>query len=232
MEHDQQPPLYSRIAAAYVRGALCAAPNTPDTPLIHADLTTLDPAQLAAVIALGREHGVRLHRFKQTMGLARVARVLGALHGLAPSNLLDIGSGRGAFLWPLLDAFPWLPVTAIDILPHRVTAMQHVAAGGITTLTALPGDATNLPFPAAHFDVITLLEVLEHIPATHAALAEVLRVARRFVVLSVPSQSDDNPEHVHLFDAVTIERLLRQHGAVRVRCEYVPGHLIVVAKKA
>ena len=34
--------------------------------------------------------------------------------GIQPTSLLDIGSGRGTFLWPLLDTLPTLPVIAID----------------------------------------------------------------------------------------------------------------------
>src|SRR5579859_5196580 len=111
-----------------------------------------------------------------------------------PRTLLDIGSGRGAFLWPLLDAFPGLPVTCADILDHRVAGIQALHDGGIATLTAAQADATALPFADGSFDVVTQLEVLEHIPDTRRALAEICRVARRFVVLSVPMHADDNPE--------------------------------------
>ena len=224
-----EPALYTRLAAAYVRGKHGQVPEI-DLSLYDAPLDTLDAAQLAALVRIGRAAGLRLHRFKRTMGLPRVAKVLGALKGIAPAELLDIGSGRGAFLWPLLDVFPWLPITALDTLDYRVADIQAVIDGGVGNLTALHGDATRLPFDDGQFDVVTLLEVLEHIPATDRALAEVCRVARRFVVLSVPAKADDNPEHIHLFDAATLDRLLRSAGAVRTTFDYVPGHIIAVAK--
>ncbi|MDZ4719923.1 MAG: class I SAM-dependent methyltransferase, partial [Roseiflexaceae bacterium] len=163
-------------------------------------------------------------------GLVRVAKILGTLRGIAPAELLDIGSGRGAFKWPLLDALPFLPVTALDLLKYRVADIQAVADGGVAALTAMHGDATNMPFADHSFDVVTLLEVLEHIPDTAAALREVLRVARRFVLISVPAHADQNPEHIHLFDAVQLEVLLKQHGATRVTFEYVPGHILAIAR--
>lgn len=215
-------PLYTRLAAAYVRGKLAIPWDVP--------LAELDRAGLESLVRLGRERGLRLHRFKRTMGLARVARVLGALKGIGPADLLDIGSGRGAFLWPLLDAFPWLPVTAVDRLDYRVADLQAVRDGGVETLTAARGDVTDLGFADASFDVVTLLEVLEHVPDTGRALAEVCRVARRFVVLSVPSQPDDNPEHIHLFSAAILEPLLRTAGASRVTFDATPGHLLAVAR--
>jgi SAM-dependent methyltransferase len=221
--------LYIRLAAAYVRG-MCGPTSASDAVLFTAPLDTLDSAQLDALVQLGRAAELRLHRFKRSMGLPRVAKVLGVLKGIAPAELLDIGSGRGAFLWPLLDTFPWLPITALDTLDYRVAGIQALRDGGVENLSALHGDATNMPFEDRQFDVVTLLEVLEHIPDTQRALAEVCRVAQRFVLLSVPSKPDNNPEHIHLFDAATLERLLRASGADRVTFDYVPGHLIAVAR--
>lgn len=228
-----ETPLFERLAAAYVRGALAGERPADLAPvLLDAPLDALTAPQLAALVALGRARGMRLHRFKRTMGLPRVAKALGALRGIAPAELLDIGSGRGAFLWPLLDALPWLPVTAADTLDYRVADIARVAAGGVANLRAAQADATDLPFDDASFDAVTMLEVLEHIPDTAAALREVMRVARRFLLLSAPSKPDDNPEHIHLFDAAALDRLLRAAGAARVSFDYVPGHIIAVARKA
>jgi 2-polyprenyl-3-methyl-5-hydroxy-6-metoxy-1,4-benzoquinol methylase len=224
---------YQRLAAAYVRGRLGSQPGNPSrAQMFTRPLSALSDADLETIIAAGLEAGLRLHRFKRTMELPRVRRVLGILRGIQPESLLDIGSGRGAFLWPLLDAFPALPVTALDRLVYRVADIQAVRDGGIVTLTEVQGDATALPFADRAFDVVTVLEVLEHIPDTARALAEVCRVARRFVVLSVPSRGDDNLEHIHLFDRPTLTALLQRHGAERVTTEYVLNHLIAVARVA
>src|SRR5262249_34143640 len=50
---------------------------------------------------------------------------------------------------------------------------------------------------------------------------EAIRVARRFVIVSVPSTPDNNPEHVQLFTGATLARVLREAGAANVRVEYV-----------
>lgn len=225
------PAYYSRLAAAFVRGKLLHTPLQEQQQAVFAQpLESLSDEQMDELIQLGLAEGLRLHRFKRTMELARVRKVLGVLKGFQPGNLLDIGSGRGAFLWPLLVEFPDLPITALDLLDHRVADMQAVHAGGMAQLTALKMDATTLAFPDRSFDVVTMLEVLEHIPDTARALKEVCRVASRAVICSVPSKEDDNPEHIHLFDERTLVPLLAEQGAQHVNVSYVLNHMVIVAK--
>lgn len=222
-----ETPLFSRLAAAYVRGSLGPAAGAAETPL-----DSLSADQRAALIALGMARGLRLHRFKRTRGPFRVQAVLAMLRGIEPSDLLDIYSGRGSFLWPLLDAMPALPVTATDPQAPRVAEIQRVADGGLVTLSAARVDATDLPFADRSFDVVTMLEVLARIPDAAAALSSAMRVARRFVIVSVPSPADEAPEHRHQLSAAQLAELLRAHGAARVNIEYVPGHIVALAKVA
>ena len=217
---------FEQIAAAYVRGKIGPSLPKRSSQTVLSDLTNTD---LDALLEAGRNAGLRLHRFKRTMGLARVERVLGILRGLQPANLLDIGSGRGAFLWPLLDAFPGLEITACDMLDYRVSDIQAVADGGFSNLQARLEDATRLPFADESFDVVTMLEVLEHIPDAQRALSEIVRVAQRTVIVSVPSQPDDNPEHIHLFKPADLERMFKYAGIHRVNISPVLNHFIAIA---
>jgi ubiquinone/menaquinone biosynthesis C-methylase UbiE len=222
---------YQRLAAAFVRGRAAANPAIGLRPeLLAPRLDDLLPEQVTQIIEHATSIGLRIHKFKRTIPLRRVQRVLGILRGLAPADLLDVGSGRGTFLWPLLEELPDIPVTSIDRRPHRVTDIAAVRTGGVRGLKTAVADATRLGFADGSFDGVTFLEVLEHIPDPNAALREAVRVARRFVILSVPSKPDDNPEHIHLFDRPTLARMLEEAGAPRANFDHVLNHLIAVAR--
>ena len=206
---------FTRLAAAFVRGRLGGlAPGLSDEELV----------------AAGLAGGLRLHKFKRNAELPRVRKVLGVLRGLNPATLLDVGSGRGTFLWPLLDSFPDLTVTAVDIDPSRVADIDAVRGGGLSNLRAVRGDAEALELEDRHADVVTALEVLEHLASPAKAAAEAVRVARGYVVASVPSKEDDNPEHIQLFDRRGFERLFLEAGARGVKIDFVLNHMIAVAK--
>ena len=205
---------YTELAAAFVRGKIGGADD-------------LSPEEL---IALGKSRGLRLHKFKRQAELPRIRKVLGVLQGLAPSRLLDIGSGRGAFLWPLLDSFPSLEVIALDHNPRRVVDIDAMRRGGRGNLRALLADATAIGLADDCVDVATALEVLEHLPRPGLAAAEAVRIARNFVVASVPSKEDDNPEHVQLFNRERFEALWIGAGARGVNIQYVLNHMIAVVK--
>jgi cyclopropane fatty-acyl-phospholipid synthase-like methyltransferase len=222
--------LYLKFAAAYVRGVLPHFPGCDlPAPLKEQPLNTLSPQELRQICDIGQQAGMRLHRYKRSNILPRVQRVLGTLKGIRPSSLLDIGSGRGAFLWPLLDSFPFLPVVAIDASQQRASQLLAVAEGGLDQLTVHHMDVTALAFENNPFDAVTALEVLEHIPQVQVAIAELARVARRFVIVSVPSKEDNNPEHIHHFTSIEIRQLFRDAGITQIKTEYVHNHMIVIA---
>jgi ubiquinone/menaquinone biosynthesis C-methylase UbiE len=202
----------------------------PAAAFVRHTLRDVQDAAPEMLVEAGLRAGLRLHRFKRTADLPRVRKVLGILRGLCPESVLDVGSGRGVSLWPLLDAFPGLPVLAVDRSAHCVARLQAVAAGGVTRLLPLVADVHRLGLADKCADVVTFLEVLEHLDKPTAALAEALRAARRFVLLSVPSKEDDNPEHLHRFTRGSLEKLLRAAGAGRVSFDGVLTHQIAVVR--
>lgn len=226
---EMQKQFHCLLAAAYVRGQREHSAFLTECQK-SAPLSELSKKDVSEVIKAGLQAGVPLHGFKRTQGLARVRSVLGILHGLQPCSLLDIGSGRGVFLWPLMDAFPDLPIIASDVSDYRIRRMAAVRRGGMTKLNACRTDAHMLPFLSGVFDVVTALEVLEHIQNPEKAARELVRVAQRFVLVSVPSKPDDNPGHVNLFDKTSLTDLFMSLGATSVKVDHVLNHLIGVVR--
>ena len=101
---------YDRLASAYLRGR--AERMSQEGPEIRAE---------------GEKQEEKLYYFKRSPEkLPRVRMALGFLRSVWPESLLDVGSGRGAFLFPFLEEFPGTEVTAIDLLPRRVELLQDL----------------------------------------------------------------------------------------------------------
>lgn len=230
--YDTNDRFDAALACAWVRGVCLrsGAPALPDS-LTTKPLAQLTEADQQAILTAGRKAEMKLYRFKDHHDLPRVKRVLGLLSGLQPESLLDVGSGRGVFLFPFLKSFPGVPVTSLDLLAHRVELLNDVQRGGYAHLTALQQDITAWDMPDGSFDVVTLLEVLEHIPNVEAAIAAAVRLARRCIILSVPSKPDDNPEHIHLLTKPILTDLFAKAGCTNLHFDGVPNHLIMMAWK-
>lgn len=200
------------------------------TPLLEAYVRGYEKRHADASDAPERKD----HYFKAKEDLPRVRVVLGFLQGIIPAgqcqSLLDVGSGRGVFLFPLLRDFPSLEVTSIDILPHRIELLQCLHDGGIDNLHPTLGDICSFDTPDKSFDVVTILEVMEHIPDTEAVVRNAVRLARNYIVVSVPSKPDDNPEHIHLFSNEDLKSLFLKHGCKKVKFMPVTNHRVMVAQ--
>ena len=184
------------------------------------------------LMSLAHAKGIKYYNFKRAQPLLpRVRAVMGILKALQFDTILDVGSGRGVFLWPFMDEFPCVETFAVDLLPRRVDDMRMVRTGGFSRLHPLLGDICRLDFETSSADVVSMLEVLEHIPNPEEAVRNAVRIARKYVVVSVPSQPDDNPEHLHLLTKEKLTSLFGTEGCTRLNFSGVPGHLLMRASK-
>ena len=72
--------------------------------------------------------------------------------------------------------------------------------------------AESLPFGAGEFDMVSAIEVLEHVPDPRTTLSEMARCAQRYLLVSVPREP--------LWRALNMAR-----GAYLSRLGNTPGHL-------
>ncbi len=141
------------------------------------------------------------------MGDSRMAAVRRLLSGASPGSLLDVGGGRGETL-AIARALGFGPITATEVVPALLQAGWIEAA--------LP---EPLPFLADAFDVVTCFDVLEHLlpDDADAAIAELVRVARRTLFVTAADYSDvwhDVELHVGRRPYEKWDALIRRHGRV------------------
>ena len=92
-------------------------------------------------------------------------------------------------------------------------------------------DLTNLSFNDNTFDVVTILEVLEHIPNVKKAIKEAIRVSKKFIVITVPSKEDNNPEHIHLLTKTILTDIFNEYGGNIPGAKGVPDEILKEASK-
>lgn len=120
-------------------------------------------------------------------------------------QILDIGCGTGAML-DELAAFG--TVVGADFSPE---ALQFCVARGVGAELAR-ADVRRLPFADASFDVVTAMDIVEHIDDDKAAACEIFRVLRpggRLLVTvpAFPSLWSEHDEALHHFRRYTVPRL-------------------------
>lgn len=164
--------------------------------------------------------------------LPRIATVLGMLKAMNPASILDIGPGRGRALWPILYTLPKTKVLCVDQAEWRCEIINAVHNGGVQRVQAVPGDILDIQYRDNYFDIVTALEVLEHIPLVTDALHRIMSLASRFVIITVPSKPDNNPEHVHFFNQQHFTDLVKgvniSKKITKMQISYVGNSMVVL----
>ncbi len=119
----------------------------------------------------------------------RTWQILRTLAGLRFDSLLDVGAAEGYKAW-LVRELLHKRVAACDLSAQACLRAQEIFA-----LTAQQADVHALPYGDEAFDVVLCSETLEHVTDIAQATAELLRVARKAVVITVPHEPEDLVAH-------------------------------------
>jgi ubiquinone/menaquinone biosynthesis C-methylase UbiE len=130
---------------------------------------------------LDADHRARKGRAPQWDRLRRTLALLPDREG----SLLDVGVGEGSWLELVARERPQMRLAALDLSRERLEDLGVRHADG-SDIARHFGDVTAMPLADGSVDVVTLLEVVEHVPDWRAAVREALRVARRRVLITVP----------------------------------------------
>ncbi len=128
----------------------------------------------------------------------------------APGSVLDVGCGEGVLTAEWAERLDHGRVVGIDLEDPKLRA--EWAQRRRSNLEFLAMDGEQLEFDDGEFDLVAATEVLEHVPDPARVLAEMARVARRALIVSVP--------HEPLWRALNVAR-----GAYLRELGNTPGHL-------
>lgn len=174
----------------------------------------MDPREIEEMHRLEDEHwwfvGKRL----------LVASLLEPLLGRPGLRLLDVGCGTGGVL---ADLDQRTRTVGVDRSP---LALAYCRERGVARVVCASGD--RLPFAAASFDLVLLLDVLEHCPDETVVLGGVRGLLRPggTVLVSVPafdflwSAHDRRLQHVRRYTARRLRRALERAGFAVRRLTY------------
>ena len=160
----------------------------------------------------------------------------------APESVLDVGCGEGVLTAQWAERLGDRRIVGIDLDDPGLRAEWEKRARA--NLDFRVEEATSLSFGADEFDVATAIEVLEHVPEPEATLSEMARVARRWLLVSVPREPlwrglnmargaywrslGNTPGHLNHWSKRGFVELLRRYGTVEEARSPFPWTMLLV----
>ncbi len=179
-----------------------------------------------------------------------VRRLMTGFHGAldelweraAPESVLDVGCGEGVLTVDWAERLGDGRVVGIDLDDPKLRAEWEKRTR--PNLEFRAEEATRLSFRDSEFDLATAIEVLEHVPEPEATVAEMARVARRHLLVSVPREPlwralnmargaylrelGNTPGHVNHWSKRDFLSLLSRHGTVEEARSPFPWTMLLV----
>lgn len=146
----------------------------------------------------------------------------------SPQSVLDLGCGEGVLTAQWAERLDGRRVVGIDLEDERLAAEWATRRRANLEFTTVEG--RELPFAAGEFDLVAAIEALEHIEDPERTVAEMARVARRHLLVSVPHEPmwrmlnvargayvrdlGNTPGHVNHWSRRGFAKLLGRYGEV------------------
>jgi SAM-dependent methyltransferase len=172
--------------------------------------------------------------------IARLMRELRTASGSTEGTWVDVGIGEGLAL-ATMEVRAGLLV-GVEFRDDKLAAALRRLPGAV----GVRADAGMLPIVSRGADVVTCLEVLEHLHAPDRAVQELARISRGRCLVSVPWEPffrlgnlgrgkdvrrlGNNPEHVQQFRPSSLHALLRPHFEEVVVSPCFPWLIGIAAK--
>jgi SAM-dependent methyltransferase len=160
----------------------------------------------------------------------------------APESILDVGCGEGVLTEQWADKLGGGRIVGIDLDDPKLHAEWERRRR--PNLEYKVEDATHLSFADNEFDLASAIEVLEHVPDPERTVAEMARVAQRWLLVSVPREPlwrglnmargaylkdlGNTPGHVNHWSKRSFAQMLSRHGKVEEARSPFPWTMLLV----
>jgi SAM-dependent methyltransferase len=160
----------------------------------------------------------------------------------APRSVLDVGCGEGVLTADWAERLGDGRIVGIDLDDEKLQAEWERRRRA--NLDFKVEEATSLSFADSAFDLAAAIEVLEHVPEPEATVAEMARVAREWMLVSVPREPlwrglnlargaywralGNTPGHVNHWSKRDFVSLLGRHGKVEEARSPFPWTMLLV----
>ncbi len=152
----------------------------------------MSPAPTVTTDAAGTVTGNTFDKYGSTNAVVR--RLMAGFHRdldelfdrATPSSILDVGCGEGVLVCEWAERVGDGRVVGIDLDDPQLHAEWEKRRR--PNLEYRVQKAEDLPFESSEFDFASAIEVLEHVPEPDHTLAEMARVAKRHLLVSVPRE--------------------------------------------
>lgn len=124
----------------------------------------------------------QMHEHEASGDAANMAFALAMLRMVDAKSVLDVGTASGRALRDLKSAIPELFVCGVE--PVGALVDQAVLLGNAKRASILQGKGDALPFADQSFEVVCEFGILHHVPDPRRVVGEMLRVAKKAVVIS------------------------------------------------
>lgn len=162
---------------------------------------------------------------------------------LSPKTVLDAACGEGFTMDKLVKFGIGKQIEGLEYSKEAISLGRKL----FPNLTFKEGNIYDMPYEDDSFDLVTCTEVLEHINEPAKVFKEVLRVSKKYVIISVPNEPffmlgnflrgkdllhlGNNPGHINHWTIISFLNFLKKNGLKIITVKLPLPWILILGEK-